>query len=133
MSSQIRPSPMAPLAIRAYTATTALGRGLAAQREALRARRGGLRPNDFPINAPDQTPLACWIGRVDGIEDAPLPEHLARWECRNNRLAWLALQHDGVPGALAAAVARHGAHRVAVVMGTSTSSIAATEEAYARL
>ncbi|WP_337243798.1 beta-ketoacyl-[acyl-carrier-protein] synthase family protein [Luteimonas sp. gir] len=118
---------MPPVAIRAYTATTALGRGAAAQREALRERRGGLRRNDFGA-----TPLPTWIGRVDGLEDAALPAALARWECRNNRLAWLALQQDGLPDALEALVARHGADRVALVVGTSTASIGASEEAYAR-
>ncbi|MEN4902684.1 beta-ketoacyl-[acyl-carrier-protein] synthase family protein [Luteimonas sp. TWI662] len=118
---------MPPVAIRAYTATTALGRGATAQREALRDRRGGLRRNDFGA-----TPLPTWIGRVDGLEDAPLPTALARWECRNNRLAWLALQQDGLPDALEALVARHGADRVALVVGTSTASIGASEEAYAR-
>lgn len=133
MSSQVRPPPMAPLAIRAYTATTALGRGRAAQARALRERRGGLRRNDFPVLAPGADPLECWIGRVEGLEHAALPAEFAGWECRNNRLAWIALQHDGVREALAAAVARHGADRVAVVIGTSTASIGATEEAYARL
>src|SRR5690606_12794320 len=74
-----------------------------------------------------------WIGRVDGIEDAPLPAALARWECRNNRLTWMALQADGLMDAVAAVRERHGAERVAVVIGTSTSSIGASEEAYARL
>ncbi|MFC5570366.1 beta-ketoacyl-[acyl-carrier-protein] synthase family protein [Lysobacter yangpyeongensis] len=124
---------MAPLAIRAYTATTALGRGREAQRRALRERRGGLRRNDLPVLAPDQAPLDCWIGRVAGLEELALPAELARWECRNNRLAWLALQQDGLRAAIDAAVARHGAARVAVVIGTSTASIAATEEGYARL
>lgn len=124
---------MAPLAIRAYTATTALGRGREAQADALRERRGGLRRNDFPVLAPGQTPLDCWIGRVEGLENEALPIELADWECRNNRLAWIALQHDGIREALADASARYGADRVAVVVGTSTSSIAATEEAYARL
>ena len=133
MSSQVRPSPMAPLAIRAYTATTALGRGRAAQASALRASRGGLRRNDLPVLAEGQAPLDCWIGRVDGLEDEALPNEFADWECRNNRLAWMALQHDGVRDALEAVVARHGADRVAVVLGTSTASIASTEEAYARL
>ena len=41
------PTPMPPLAIRAFTATTALGRGRDAQRAALRERRSGLRRNDF--------------------------------------------------------------------------------------
>ena len=133
MSSQVRPVPIAPLAIRAYTATTALGRGGAAQAMALRDRQGGLRRNDFQVLAAGQEPLACWIGRVDGLEDEALPAPFARWDCRNNRLAWVALQHDGVGAALDEVVARHGADRVAVVLGTSTASIAATEEAYARL
>jgi 3-oxoacyl-[acyl-carrier-protein] synthase-1 len=119
---------MPPLAIRAFTATSALGRGLAAHRDALRERRSGLRRNDFGAER-----LDCWIGRVDGLEDLPLPQGWARWECRNNRLAWLALQQDGVLDAVQAAIATYGADRVAVVIGTSTSSIGATEEAYTRL
>ena len=123
---------MAPLAITAYTATTALGRGRAAQLDALREGRSGLRRNDFgPLK--DGAPLPTWIGRVDGLEEAPLPEALAGWECRNNRLAWLALNQDGLPDAVQALRERHGADRVAIVVGTSTSSIGATEEAYARL
>ena len=118
---------MPPIAIRAFSATTAVGRGVAAQAAALEARRGGLRRNDF-----GPTPLATWIGRVDGIEDAPLPAPLSGWECRNNRLAWLALQQDGLTDALAALVDRHGAERIALVVGTSTSSIGASEEGYAR-
>ena len=119
---------MPPLAIRAYTSTTALGRGRSAQAEALRARRSGLRRNDFGVD-----PLDCWIGRVDGLEDAALPAAWAKWECRNNRLAWLGLQQDGVLDVVAAMKARHGAERVAIVLGTSTASIGATEEAYTRL
>ena len=121
-------SPIPALAIRAYTATTALGRGRAAQAQALEERRSGLRRNDF---GPD--PLDCWIGRVDGLEDAPLPDALASWESRNNRLAWLALQQDGLREAVADAVSRHGAERVALVLGTSTSSIGETETAYTQL
>ena len=119
---------MPALAITAHTATTALGRGLAAQVAALRERRGGLRPNDF---GPE--PLPTWIGRVDGLEDEALPAEFARWDCRNNRLAWMALRQDGLMDAITAARARHGADRVAVVIGTSTSSIGASEEAYTRL
>ncbi|WP_199753506.1 beta-ketoacyl-[acyl-carrier-protein] synthase family protein [Luteimonas cucumeris] len=119
---------MQPLAIRAYTATTALGRGLDAQVHALRGRRSGLRRNDF-----GDAPLDTWIGRVEGLEDAVLPDALAPWECRNNRLAWLALQQDGLPDAIEHMKRRHGDTRIAIVLGTSTSSIGATEEAYARL
>ncbi|MDQ3287623.1 MAG: beta-ketoacyl-[acyl-carrier-protein] synthase family protein [Pseudomonadota bacterium] len=123
---------MSPVAVRAYSATTALGRGVKVQVEALTSRRGGLRRNDFGPLTGGQ-PLPCWVGRVEGLEDAALPETLARWECRNNRLAWMALQSDGILDATAAMSRRYGAERVAVVIGTSTASIGATEEAYSRL
>lgn len=126
--SNAMPNPIPALAISAYTATTALGRGRAAQADALGRGAGGLRRNDF-----GRERLETWIGRVDGIEDAPLPVELATWECRNNRLAWLALQQDGLLDAVRAARDRHGPERIAIVLGTSTASIGSTEEAYARL
>lgn len=124
---------MPALAIRAYTATTALGRGRAAQASALRERRGGLRRNDFGEGDVADACLDTWIGRVDGLETSPLLADAARWECRNNRLAWIALQQDGLLEILAGLRARYGTERIAVVLGTSTASIGATEEAYARL
>ena len=127
------PAAIAPLRIGAYTATTALGAGRMAQLDALRARRGGLRRNDFGPARTDGSLLPTWIGRVDGLEDSALPASLAAYECRNNRLAWLALQQDGLLDDAIALGARHGRDRVAVVIGTSTSSIGATEEAYTRL
>jgi 3-oxoacyl-[acyl-carrier-protein] synthase-1 len=120
--------PMTPLAITARTATTACGRGAGALRSAIATRRSGLRPNDFSA-----TPLSTWIGRVDGLEALPLPAAFAHYECRNNRLAWLALQQDGLFEHLQRLRETRGAHRIAIVIGTSTSSIGATEEAYARL
>jgi 3-oxoacyl-[acyl-carrier-protein] synthase-1 len=95
---------------------------------ALRERRSGLRPNDFT-----EVPLDTWIGRVPGLEDLVLPSRLAEWDCRNNRLAWLGLQCDGFFERACSARERHGTDRVAIVIGTSTSSIGATEEAYRRL
>ncbi|MCW8806608.1 MAG: beta-ketoacyl-[acyl-carrier-protein] synthase family protein [Rhodanobacter sp.] len=119
---------MTPLAITAYTATSAMGRGRAAQLDALRRAHSGLRPNDFGA-----TPLACWIGRVEGVESHVLPAALANWECRNNRLAWLGLNQDGFLDRVRLARDRHGADRVALLLGTSTASIGATEDAYRRL
>lgn len=119
---------MAPIAITAYSTTTALGAGRSAQAAALKTRRSGLRRNDF-----GPKPLDCWIGRVEALERVALPAALQDWECRNNRLAWLALQQDGLPETIAAARRRYGAERIAVVMGTSTASIGASEEAYTRL
>lgn len=86
-SASQTPTPMAPLAIRAYTSTTALGHGLTAQAEALRTRRSGLRRNDFGEGATADVRLETWIGRVDGVEDVVLPAELLPYDCRNNRLA----------------------------------------------
>ncbi len=122
------PAPIAPIRIAAYTVTSAAGVGRAALLDALRDSRSALTPNDF-----GPSPLATWIGRVAGVESAPLPRMLAAWECRNDRLAWLGLQGDGFIDAVHAARQRHGAARVAVVLGTSTSSIGATEDAYRHL
>jgi len=94
----------------------------------LRDRRSGLRANDFT-----STPLGCAIGRVDGIETHALPQGFEPYDCRNNRLAWAGLQADGFLDTARAAIERHGADRVALVVGTSTASIGATEEAYREL
>jgi 3-oxoacyl-[acyl-carrier-protein] synthase-1 len=127
------PLAIRPLRIRNFTATTALGPGREAQLAALRERRSGLRRNDFGPALSDGSLLPTWIGRVEGIEQMALPHDLAAWECRNNRLAWFALQQDAMLADAIALGERYGAERVAVVIGTSTSSIGATEEGYARL
>lgn len=66
---------------------------------------------------------------MEGL-DAPLPGAWSLWDCRNNRLAWLGLQADGFLDAVNSARERHGPDRVAVVMGTTTGSVGATEAAY---
>ncbi|RYF30604.1 MAG: beta-ketoacyl-[acyl-carrier-protein] synthase II, partial [Comamonadaceae bacterium] len=119
---------MPPLQISAYTATSAVGVGKAPLATALAESRSGLSVNDF-----GKAPLATWIGRVEGLEDVRLPEALAHWDCRNNRLAWLGLQPDGFLEAVAAARDRYGATRIALILGTSTSSIGETEMAYTQL
>lgn len=117
-----------PLRVTAYTLCSAAGDGRAATLAALRERRSGLTANDF-----GPTPIATWIGRVTGLEEQTLPSEFAQWYCRNNRLAWRGLIADGFIDAARVARERYGADRVAVVVGTSTSSIGASEEAYTRL
>jgi 3-oxoacyl-[acyl-carrier-protein] synthase-1 len=119
---------MRPLAISNYSLCSAVGDGRLATLRALRERRSGLQRNDFGV-----APLATWIGRVAGLEEQALPPQLAQWDCRNNRLAWRGLLADGFVDAVAAARERHGPDRIAVVVGTSTSSIGASEDAYRRL
>nr|WP_179130113.1 beta-ketoacyl-ACP synthase [Hydrogenophaga sp. H7] len=126
--------PIPPLRVRAFTAVSALGDGRAAMRDAIAQGRGGLRPlgpHDFGA-APMAEPLNTWVGRVDGL-DQPLPARWAHWDCRNNRLAWRGLLADGFADEVGAAVQRHGAGRVALVLGSSTASIGATEDAYQAL
>lgn len=108
-----------------YTLSSALGLGRSAHREAIRAQRSGLRRCDL-----DGVELETWIGRTDGVEGVELPESLQRYHCRNNQLAWLALQQDGFIQQLAEVTARYGVERVGVFLGTSTSGIAEAEAAY---
>ena len=122
------PAPIAPLRVTASTVTSAAGAGKAALFAAMREGRSALTANDFGVE-----PLATWIGRVADVESSPLPNALAAWECRNDRLAWLGLNADAFIDTVQGARRRHGAARVAVVVGTSTSSIGATEDAYRAL
>lgn len=116
---------MTPLPVSACTLTTALGAGCEATLAALQAQRSGLAPVRFL-----DVPLPTWTGEVDGVDAVTLPAHLAEFDCRNNRLAWLGLQQDGFLDAVAAARARWGARRVGVFLGTSTSGLLQTELAY---
>ena len=116
------------LTVSAFTATTAAGLGSVSLWDAVFNARSHLRANDFT-----QTAITAWIGRVNGLETAALPARFSDWECRNNRLAWLALNQDGFYQAGLKSVAHFGPRRIAVIMGTSTGSVGATEEAYTRL
>jgi 3-oxoacyl-[acyl-carrier-protein] synthase I len=118
---------MTPRPIRAFTLTSALGAGNAASLDALRAQRSGLAPLRFL-----DLPLSTWAGEVDGVDAVRIPSHLSEFDCRNNRLAWLALQQDGFVDAVAAARERWGAGRIGVFLGTSTSGLLQTELAYRR-
>ncbi len=113
------------LALTAATAVTAAGVGVNAVAAALLARTSGLQANQFDPAA------GGWVGRVDHLEAHRLPAGYAEYDCRNNRLADMALQCDGLTAAVASAVRRYGAGRIAVVLGTSTSGVLQCEDAYA--
>lgn len=116
-----------PLKISAFTLVNALGRGAAASLSALRNQRSGLQHCDYA-----DVRLDTWIGRVMGLEDAAVCKPLVAYDCRNNRLAQMALTTDGFDSAVAAARTRYGATRIGVFVGTSTSGIRQTELAYAK-
>ena len=113
------------LAIGAYTATSAAGVGVQALQDSIENRQSGLRRNDL-----QNCDIDTWIGRVDGVEDVSLPPHLDHLFSRNNQLAWLGLRQDGLLQSVAQLADRVGPDRVGVIMGTSTSSIGRTEEAF---
>ncbi len=119
--------PMPVLGIAASALVHPAGRGTDALWKAAAAGHTALRPNDL-----DWCDLPCWIGAVDAVEDATLATHLGAWDCRNHRLAWLALQDTAFRDAVAVARNRHGAHRIGLILGTSTSGIGRTESAYAQ-
>jgi 3-oxoacyl-[acyl-carrier-protein] synthase-1 len=116
-----------PLLISAYTATTCLGRGVTPLRTAMRTGRSGLAPCAF-----ETVQLPTWIGEVAGVDEHVLPPALRDYDCRNNRLAMMGLETDGFAERVREAVARYGAERVGVFLGTSTSGILQTELAYRR-
>jgi len=116
-----------PLVLSHFTAVNALGRGSTAVFDALVSARSGLRPCTF-----EQVALETWTGEVAGLDDFTVTERLAEFDCRNNRLAQLALEQDGFASAVAAARQKYGAARIAIILGTSTSGILETEHAYQR-
>ena len=118
---------MKPVAVTDYTVASAIGIGRDATLSSLQAGRTGLEPRGF-----ETAVLQTWLGEVPGVDDRPLPASLSRYECRNNRLAWLGLQADGFADRVQEARGRVGAARVGVFLGTSTSGILSTEQAYRR-
>lgn len=91
-------------------------------RQSLAAGHSGLRAAEWP-----NCDVPCFLGVVDIPDYVTVPEQRLS---RNNRLVEYALQQDGFVQHVAEAVSRYGAARVGIVMGTSTSSIDRTEQAY---
>jgi 3-oxoacyl-[acyl-carrier-protein] synthase-1 len=114
-----------PLPIVAHSVVTALGAGLDATQAALNAGRSGLRAQTF-----ETADIETWLGVVEGLEDGFWADSLGAFDCRNNRLAEMALCSDGFSQHVEAAAQRWGSHRVGVFLGTSTSGILQTEQAY---
>lgn len=116
---------MQALHLTAYTLTSALGAGIAPHLDALRSKRSGIVRKLWETL---EQPMC--IGEVAGVDDLPVRADLQRYDCRNNRLAQLGLEQDGFAEAARAAIARYGANRIGVFMGTSTSGILSSEVAY---
>jgi 3-oxoacyl-[acyl-carrier-protein] synthase-1 len=116
---------MKPLHLRNFTATSCIGKGIAATLKSLLEQRSGLAGCRF-----ETVDIPTYIGEVAGVDEERLPRDLHKFDCRNNRLAELALQQDGFFAAVQETASRLGPRRVGVFMGTSTAGILQTELAY---
>jgi 3-oxoacyl-[acyl-carrier-protein] synthase I len=114
---------IAPVAITAHTLVCAAGTGREALSRALFDERSALSCSEVAFGG-------TWWGQVEPLDT--LPSDAAAWDSRATRLALRGLQADGFDAAVAAAVSRHGAARVGLALGTSASTIAVSEAAYAR-
>lgn len=120
-------SELSPVAVAAYQCVSAAGDGTEALYDSLIANQTCLKPlRLFEI------PFETVVGEVV----SPLPEirsKLKAYDCRNARLALLALEQGGFRKDVETAIVRYGAARVGLILGTSTSGIYDTENAYADL
>lgn len=116
---------MKPLLLSHFTATSCIGHGLKATLDALREGRKALKPCDF-----ETVDLSTYIGEVSDVNLVKMPNDMADYNCRNNRLAQLGLEQDGFSSAVNIAAKKYGADRIGVFIGTSTSGILESELAF---
>lgn len=118
---------LVPVAVTAYQCTSVAGDDVDALYDSLLRNQSCLRPLRL-FELPFQT--------VVGEVVSPLPEirsDLKAYDCRNARLALLALEQGNLRKHIEKAVRRYGAGRIGTILGTSTSGIYDTENAYADL
>jgi 3-oxoacyl-[acyl-carrier-protein] synthase-1 len=116
---------MMPLVLSCFSLVTSVGAGVETNLEALRRGRSGLQRCSL-----ERISLPTYVGEIAGLSGGALDGELSPFDCRNNRLAALALDQDAFADRVAEARERYGAGRVGVFLGTSTSGILQTETAY---
>ncbi|HEY6527483.1 MAG TPA: beta-ketoacyl-ACP synthase [Cellvibrionaceae bacterium] len=115
---------MMAIKIAQYTLTTALGAGKAAHINPLTAGISALTPIKIGADA------KSFAGRVEGLDVVTIPTHLHHYDCRNNRLAYSALVQDNFLQSVINMRDQLGSARGGIFVGTSTSGILSTEQAY---
>ncbi len=118
---------IAPVAVTAYQCISAGGQDVDALYSSLLLNQSCLRPIQL-VSIPFETV----VGEVT-LELPELRSDLKAYDTRNARLALKALQQGDFRVRLEEAINRYGTHRVGIVLGTSTSGIFETENAYAEL
>src|SRR3954452_18158833 len=116
---------MQPLRLSQFAIVSSIGTGQAATLAALQTGASGLGPCRF-----ETVDMPTHVGEVGALADFRLPKSHEASDCRNNRLAEMALGQDGFEGAVSAAIERYGAGRIGLFLGTSTSGILQAELAY---
>jgi 3-oxoacyl-[acyl-carrier-protein] synthase-1 len=114
-------SPWTPLPITAWSCVNALGRSTREVLAGLDQGRTGLGSSPLPVT------MDTVVGAVPG-ELAPLDPAHARHDCRLARIGLMAFAEVREP--MERAIARWGADRVGIVLGTSTGGLERTEEAF---
>ncbi len=112
--------------ITSITASSAAGVGRKEHLKSILSEKSGLAKTNFDSHML----LDTWVGEVPQINAVQLPGGFTDYDCRNNRLACLALEQDGFLGDAKRIVSKYGKNRIGVFIGTSTSGIQATELAY---
>ena len=104
-----------------YQSTSAAGINIDALRTAIDNQVSGLIKNNI-----EGSDIDTWIGRVNEVDHIELGE----WQSRNNALADLGYRQGSIEKNVELLKKRYQANRIGLVMGSSTSSIDRTEEAY---
>lgn len=112
--------------ITASSLVSAMGSGKNAHLSALKSHQTGLKNTLVSLDPR----LDSFYGEVTQVNQVELPEALQKYHCRNNQLAWMALQTDQFFEAVEAAKQKYGASRIGLAVGTSTSGILETEQAW---
>jgi 3-oxoacyl-[acyl-carrier-protein] synthase I len=97
-------------------------------RAALREERSGLIPNDLPYSQ-----LPTWIGKVTAADNVNWPEAEKKFHSRNNTLIRLALDQGSLRASITSLKQRYAPHRIGIIVGSSTSSIDRSEQAFRQL
>lgn len=115
---------ISPVAVTAYQCVTAAGDDVDALYTSLLLNQSRLKPLQlFDI------PFETVVGEV--VSSLPtVPVNLKAYDCRNARLALKALEQGDFHVRVQQAVSQYGAERVGLILGTSTSGIFETENAY---
>jgi len=116
---------MLPLSLTHACIASTIGFGQEATLSALRSGQSGLRPCRF-----ETVTLPTWTGEIEALDNVRLPPEFAGFDCRNNKLAEVALAQDRFADAVRGAVEYYGADRIGLFVGTSTSGILQTELAF---